>query len=113
MNVFRWHLPLWTIRVANLGLVILMMLPAQPLPAPEPYQDTELPAPAPTRTINDALRKIDVMEERQRRTAEDIHRIEKLVENTADNQWRALLALVSLLLPAVAYMLWENIRRKR
>jgi hypothetical protein len=113
MIVFRWYFPLWAVRVANLSLVILMMLPAQPLPAPEAPTETEVSASAPTRTINDAIRKIDVMEERQRRTAEDIHRIEKLVENTADNQWRALLALVSLLLPAVAYMLWENIRRKR
>lgn len=111
INIFRWRLPLWAVRVANLSLVILIMLPAQPLPAPQLFSDNEVPAP--TRSITDALRKLDVMEERQRRTAEDIHRIEKLVENTADNQWRALLALVSLLLPAVAYMLWENIRRKR
>jgi hypothetical protein len=111
INIFSWRLPLWTVRTANLALVILLMLPAQPLPAPQASTETETSAP--TRTINDALRKIDVMEERQRHTAEDIHRIEKLVENTADNQWRALLALVSLLLPAVAYMLWENIRRKR
>ena len=100
---------MWAVRVANLAIVILLMLPAQPLPTPAASTETS----APTRTINDALRKIDVMEERQRHTAEDIHRIEKLVENTADNQWRALQALVALLLPALAYMLWENIRRKR
>ena len=92
-------------------VVILLMVPA--LPAPPAPDEPPIEAPSHhSITLMEALQKVAVMEERQHHQIEAIHRLEKAVEALSDNQSRFMNGLVALLVPALAFVLWERIRRK-